>query len=213
MVMAREAVCALLADEQPTQKVLHPGQARAVAAPIALELLRRACEQLLIHDRWHGHDDVLVGRCWDLAVRPLRQAMVPTRRIQWRLPTKAPPTAVDGPPGVGGIQQHGVDHGPAPVCVAGRARYAGGEQPAAHGGQGQTLVADPGKDLTDHLGLVLVDPVARQPASGRTAHVAIAEGSASEDADRARLGEVPLAAPAALQHLGPLVLGRHALQQ
>src|ERR1700758_407259 len=42
--------------------------------------------------------------------------------------------------------------------------------------------------------------------------VAIAERGAREDADSTRLGPVALPAPAALEHLGPLVLGEHALK-
>ena len=132
--------------------------------------------------------------------------------MQRRLPRGAPPAPVDRPPGVGGVQQHGVDHGPAPVRLAGRAGDAGGEQPPAHRGERQALEADPAEDPADHLGPLLVDVVARHTGPGLAAHVAVPERGAGEDADGARPGEVPLPAPAALQHLGALVLGEHPLQ-
>ena len=105
-----------------------------------------------------------------------------------------------------------MDHGPAPVRLAGRARDAGCVQPSAHRGERQALVPDPGEDLADDPGGVLVDLVARLPTAGLAGDVAVAEGRAGQHADGARLSPMPLAAPAALQHLGPLVLRKHPLQ-
>ena len=148
----------------------------------------------------------------NLAEGPLRQAVVSPRRVQRRLPGDAATAAVDGPPGIGRVEQHRMDHGPAPVRLAGRARDAGRVQPPAHRGERQAFVPYPGEDLADHPGGVLVDLVARLPAAGLARDVAVAEGRAGQHADGARLGPVPLAAPAALQHLGPLVFREHPLQ-
>ena len=137
---------------------------------------------------------------------------MPARRVERRLPGDAPAAAVDGPPGVGRVEQHGVDHGPAPMRHTGRARDAGRVEPSAHRGQRQAFVSYPGKDLADHPGGVLVDLVARVPTAGLACDVAVAEGRAGQHAHGARLGTMPLAAPAALQHLGPLVLREHPLQ-
>ena len=85
-------------------------------------------------------------------------------------------------------------------------------QAPADPGQRQALVPDPGEDLAHDPGGVLVDLVAGVSSASLTRDVAVAEGRAGQDADGTRLGAVALAAPAALQHLGPLVLGEHALQ-
>ena len=85
-------------------------------------------------------------------------------------------------------------------------------QASAHPGQRQALVPDPGEDLAHDPGGLLVNLVARVSPAGLARDVAVAEGRAGQDADGAGLGAMALAAPAALQHLGPLVLGKHALQ-
>ena len=134
------------------------------------------------------------------------------RRVQRCLLGDAPAAAIDGLPGVGRVQQHGVDHGPAPMRVAGWAGDLGRAQPPAHRGERQALVAHPGEDLANHAGGVLVDVVARGSPARLARDVAVAVGRAGEDADGARPGAVPLAATAALRHLGPLVLREHPLQ-
>ena len=137
---------------------------------------------------------------------------MPARRSQGRPPGHAPTAAVDGTPGVGGVEQQGVDHGPAPVRAARRARDAGFQQPPAHPGERPALLPDPGEDLADHAGGVVVDVVPRLAAAGLSADVAVTEGRAGQHADGARPGAVPLPAAAALEHLRPLVLGEHPLQ-
>ena len=52
---------------------------------------------------------------------------------------------------------------------------------------------------------------ARHPAALSAAHVAIAEGSARQRADRTGTCGMAATAPAALQDFGPLVFGNHAL--
>src|SRR3954470_13184099 len=73
------------------------------------------------------------------------------------------------------------------------------------------LAADPRKDPSHDPSLVLQDLVAGHAASVSLADIAVAIGCARQNADRALARGVALAAPAALQDLGPLVLGHHAL--
>src|SRR3954468_1633131 len=71
--------------------------------------------------------------------------------------------------------------------------------------------ADPRKDPPHDPSLVPQDLVAGHTASVSLADIAVAIGRARQHADRALACGVALAAPAALQDLGPLVLGHHAL--
>jgi hypothetical protein len=98
------------------------------------------------------------------------------------------------------------------VPVPGRARDVLTEQAPANGGEGQALVPDPGENLADDPGCILIDLVTGSASASLPRDVAIAERGAREDADSTRLGPVALPAPAALEHLGPLVLGEHALK-
>src|SRR4051794_26866869 len=52
----------------PERSEPKEGQALPAAAPVLLELLRRAHEQRLVHDRRHGYRDALVERSRNLAV-------------------------------------------------------------------------------------------------------------------------------------------------
>ena len=104
-----------------------------------------------------------------------------------------------------------VDHRPAPVRLTGRAWNSAVVQAPADPGQRQAFVPDPGEDLAHNPGGLLVNLVARGSSTGFACDVAIAEGRSGQDADSTGLGAVALAAPAALQHFGPLVLGKHAL--
>jgi hypothetical protein len=67
------------------------------------------------------------------------------------------------------------------------------------------------EDLTHHLGLIVDDLVAGLATPDMPVKIAVAVGSAGQHIDAARAGRVFLAAPAALQDLGPLVLRDHAL--
>src|SRR3954452_2471621 len=129
-------------------------------------------------------------------------------RPPWQ--TLAP--TIDCLTGVGRVEQHGVDHSTAPVPAARWARDAVAKQAPADPGECQALVPDPGEDLTDNPGCVLIDLIPGGPSARLTRDVAIAERRAGEDAHGARLGPVALSAPTALKHLGPLVFGEHALE-
>ena len=105
-----------------------------------------------------------------------------------------------------------MDHGPAPVPTTRWARDAVAQQAPAHPGERQALVPDPGEDLADNPGCVLIDLIPGGPSARLTRDITIAERRAGEDADGPRLGPVALSAPTALEHLGPLVFGEHALE-
>jgi hypothetical protein len=98
------------------------------------------------------------------------------------------------------------------MLVPGRAWDALTKQAPANGGEGQALVPDPGEDLADDPGCILIDLVTGSASARLPRDVAIAKRGAREDTDRTCLGPVALPAPAALEHLGPLVLGEHALK-
>src|SRR5215203_51628 len=80
----------------------------------------------------------------------------------------------------------------------------------AHLADADALAADPREDPPHDPSLVLQDLVAGH-AVVSLADIAVAVGCARQNADRALSCGVALAAPAALQDLGPLVLGHHAL--
>jgi hypothetical protein len=73
------------------------------------------------------------------------------------------------------------------------------------------VVADPFEDQPDDPGLLLDNLVPGDPAAVALADVAIAIRRTGQCADRAPLGGMALAPPAALEDLGPLVFRDHAL--
>src|SRR3982751_1459532 len=169
-------------------------------------------EQALAHDRRHRDADVPLGGGGNLSVRPFGQAGVAARRMKGRLPWQALAPTKDGLTGVGRVEQHGVDHGTAPVPTTRRAGDAIAEQAPADPSERQALVPDPSEDLTHNPGCVLIDLIPGGPSARLTRDVAVAERRAGEDADGTALGPVALSAPTALKHLGPLVFGKHALE-
>src|SRR5215210_1310676 len=132
--------------------------------------------------------------------------------MKGRLPRHALAPTIDRLTGVGRVEQHGVDHGTAPVLMTGWAWDTVAEQAPADPGECQALVPDPSEDLADDAGCVLIDLIPGDPSARLTCDVAIAEGCTGEDTDGTRLSTVALSAPTTLEHLGPLVLGEHALE-
>src|SRR3982750_1682149 len=132
--------------------------------------------------------------------------------MKGRLPWQTLAPTKDGLTGVGRVEQHGVDHGPAPVPTTRRAGDAIAEQAPADPSEGQALVPNPGEDLAHNPGCVLLDLIPGGPSARLPRDVAIAERRAGEDAHGPRLGPIALSAPTALKHLGPLVFGEHALE-
>src|SRR5829696_1815428 len=212
VVMTREPIPARLADQQATQKVMDARKALPIAFAVLLQPLCGTREQTFVHDRRHRNANVPLGWGRNLPVRPFWQAVVAARRMKGRLPWQTLAPTIDRLTGIGGVEQHGVDHGTAPVPATGWAGDAVAEQAPADPSERQALVPDPGEDLTDNPGCVLVDLIPGRPSARLPRDVAIAERRAGEDADGTALGPVALSAPTALEHLGPLVFGEHALE-
>src|SRR3954453_8000839 len=212
VVMTREPIPARLADQQAAQQILDARKPLAIAPAVLLQPLCGTREQALAHDRRHRDADVPLGRGGNLSVRPFGQAVVTARRMKGRLPWQTRAPTIDCLTGVGRIEEHGVDHGPAPVPATRWARDAVAEQAPAHPGERQALVPDPGEDLTHNPGCVLIDLIPGGPPARLPRDIAIAERRAGEDADGTALGPIALSAPTALEHLGPLVFGEHTLE-
>src|SRR4051795_6595033 len=212
MVMTGEPISARLAHEQTAQQVLNSRQPLAITFSVLLQPLCGAREELLVNNGRHCHADVPLNWCANLSIGPLWHAGMTARRMQRWLPRQALAATIDGLTGIGRIQQHCMDRGTGPMLVPGRAWDALTKQAPANGGEGQALVPDPGEDLADDPGCILIDLVTGSASASLPRDVAIAERGAREDADSTRLGPVALPAPAALEHLGPLVLGEHTLK-
>ena len=84
-------------------------------------------------------------------------------------------------------------------------------QAPAYLAQAHSIQADPREDETNDVCLRLHHLETRHSAALSSAHVAIPEGSPRQRTDGAGMRGMPAAAPAALQDLGPLVFGDHAL--
>src|SRR3954467_14453515 len=141
----------------------------------------------------------------------LREALLPSRAFRRH------------PPGVMGIWQlrshrsrigRVPENAPHGGSIPGRLAAAGPDalllETPAHLAEADALAADPREDPSQDPSLALQDLVAGHAAVS-LADIAIAIGRARQHADRALARGVALAAPAALQDLGPLVLGYHAL--
>ena len=73
------------------------------------------------------------------------------------------------------------------------------------------LPSDPLEDLAHHTGLLRHDLEAGCPATLVPTEVPVTVGCAGEHTHDASLRAVPLTTPAALEDLGPLILGHHPL--
>jgi hypothetical protein len=75
------------------------------------------------------------------------------------------------------------------------------------------LLADPGKDLAHHLGVVKGDVTARFPAAFLLVHVALAVGRMAQDPAASLLGSIPVALPRRLRsrNAGALVFSTDTL--
>jgi hypothetical protein len=95
------------------------------------------------------------------------------------------------------------------LTSAGRDTLAG--EPAGQLGDRGALVGVAAEQLGDQHSFVL-DDLIRRAGMGVFADVAVAKRGAGEHIDRSGAGAVGLATPVALQDLGLLVLGEHALE-
>src|SRR4051794_28718812 len=209
--LAVVGVPALPADEQPLQQVALATGAPPVAPPVLLELLPGGLEQPAVDQRRDRHAEPFgrrhvvdpVGAAGLLAAAP--------HRPQPDRPRPDPGLAEGGRPGVGGVPEDAPHRRPVPGALAAPGRVALRLQAPTDLADADAVTADPAEDQPDDPGLLLVDLVARAPAAVPLADVAVAVGRPREDADRALARRVPLAASAAFEDLGPLVLGHHAL--
>ena len=209
---AAERAAASLADQQALQQVASARYALAPAAPVFVQLLPHLLEQRRIDQGRDRNGDVVLGRGRDPAGRALGDGRASARRAQRRPPGCRGRLPEHGLADVGGARQQGPDRAAPPLGLSGRTGHAGLEQPPAHRGQADALLADPAEDAPNHLGLGFGHLEVRCPASGLAADIAVAVGRPGQHADRAGLRAVALAAPAALGDARPLVFGEHALQ-
>ena len=103
------------------------------------------------------------------------------------------------------------DGRPVPIALAFRRRNALLFQAPTHLADRQAVTSDPLEHLSNHAGLFEHDLVTRLAVSFAATDIPIAVRRSAEDVDRALTGRVQLAAAAAFEDLGPLVLGHHPL--
>ncbi len=210
---AAQRVAAGLADQQALEQEAHAAETLAPPPPVLVRLRPHLREQRGVDQRRDRDVDPLLGRGQEAAARAFGDRAMAARRSQRRPPRGRgePPEA--GSAGIGGVGEQRRDHAPLPARVAGRAGHAGLEQPLADHSQADALLADPAEDAPDHRGLVLDHLKARHVVPGlAAADVAVAVGCPAQHADRAGLGPVAFAAPAALDDARAFVFGEHALQ-
>src|SRR5262249_43738174 len=142
---------------------------------------------------------------------PARLRLFPSQRSQTR-PTRADPRLAElRPAPVGRVLEDAPDGRAVPVRLALGAGNLLRLQAAADFADRAALQTDPGEELLHHPRVFLVDLVAGTAAALMFADVAVAVGRAAQDVDRPGPRRVPLAAAAAFEDLGTLVLGHHAL--
>ncbi len=112
---------------------------------------------------------------------------------------------------VRGVPEDAPHAGAVPPVFAGAGRHLPRTQAPCDLAEARALLAYPGEDLLHHLRLLGDDLVARLAAALPAADVAVAVGRPAEHVDATALRPMALAPTAALEDLGPLVLGDHAL--
>ncbi len=112
---------------------------------------------------------------------------------------------------VRGVLEDAPHAGAVPPVFAGAGRHLPRTQAPCDLAEARALLAYPGEDLLHHLRLLGDDLVARLAAALPAADVAVAVGRPAEHVDATALRPMALAPTAALEDLGPLVLGDHAL--
>ena len=204
-------VAALPAHDEPLQKVALAMGVLPIAAPVLRQLLAGRLEQLLIDQRRDWHADPLAR---GYVVDPVGSAgllAASTHRAQPDRHRSDPGLAEGRRSSIGGVPENAPHGGPIPGRLAAAGPDALLLETPAGLADADALAADPRKDPSHDPSLVLQDLVAGHAAAVPLADIAVAIGRARQHADRALACGVALAAPAALQDLGPLVLGHHAL--
>src|SRR5215212_10024394 len=203
-------VAALPAHDEPLQEVTLATGVLPIAAPVLCQLLTGRLEQLRINQRRDRDADPL-ARCY--VVDPVGSTglfAASAHRAQPGRHRSDPGLAEGRRSSIGGVPENAPHGAPIPGRLAAPGPDALPQETPAHLADADALPADPRKDPPHDPSLVLQDLVAGH-AAVLLADIAIAIGRARQHADRALARGVALAAPAALQDLGPLVLGHHAL--
>src|SRR5215212_2337539 len=204
-------VAALPAHDEPLQQVTLATGVLPIAAPVLRQLLAGRLEQRLIDQRRDWHADPL-ARCYVVdPVGPAGLFAASAHRAQPGRHRSDPGLAEGRRSRIGGVPEHAPYGRPIPGRLAAPGQDALLLETTAHLAEADALTADPRKDPPHDPSLVLQDLVAGHAAAVSLADIAVAIGCARQYADRALARGVALAAPAALQDLGPLVLGHHAL--
>ncbi len=121
MVMAGEPIAALLADQQAAQQILDARKPLAIALAAGLQLLGDTREEVFVDNRWHRDADVPLSRGEHLPPWPSRQAIVAAWRMQRRPPRHTLAPTIKRLSRIGRVEQHAMDHRPAPVSPPSRA--------------------------------------------------------------------------------------------
>src|SRR5215207_1256860 len=203
-------VAALLAHDEPLQKVALATGVLSIAAPVLRQLLAGRLEQLLIDQRRDWHADPLAWRHVVDPVGPAGLFAASAHRAQPGRHRSDPGLAEGRRSSIGGVLENAPHGRPIPGRLAAPGLDTLAQETPTYLADADALAADPRKDPPHDPSLVLQDLVAGHPAIS-LADIAITIGRARQHADRALARGVALAAPAALQDLGPLVLGHHAL--
>jgi hypothetical protein len=210
--LAVAAVAAPLADDQALKEIAAATAPFATMAPVLLELNLDGLEELGA-DQPGDVDEDPIRRCRiDPRGGATGQLGAAALRAEGpRLEITGARLAEAGRPLVGGVLEIRPDHRAVPGRSAGPRGDAVAVQPPADLTDRASLVAHPLEDLPHDPGLVRHDLIARRAAALMLVDVTVAVGRAAEHVDRAVAGGVLLAPAAALQDLGALVLGDHAL--
>src|SRR5215210_3239576 len=204
-------IAALPAHDEPLQKVALATGVLPVAAPVLRQLLTGRLEQRLLDQRRDWHADPLAWRHVVDPVGPAGLFAAAAHRAQPGRHGPDPGLAEGRRSSIGGVPENAPHGRPIPGRLAAAGPDALLLETPAGLADADALAADPRKDPSHDPSLVLQDLVAGHTASVSLADIAVAIGRARQNADRALARGVALAAPAALQDLGPLVLGHHAL--
>jgi hypothetical protein len=204
-------IAAARTDEESLQQIAAALERDAGAQPILLQLLLDRSKQLLIHQGRHRDGDPLLG--WGSLGGPAAPGL--RRPATWRAQAwllrdgtcASERSATD----IGGILQHVPDGAMGPAGLACPRGHAGRLQPAPHLLQGAAFLSDPGEDLPHHPCLIEDDVETSGAACLLRTHQPITIRGLAEHTHPPSLGRVPLAAPTALEELGPLVFGDHPL--
>ena len=210
---AVERVATLLADNQSLKQPARPATPIALALAALVQLSLHRLEYVGINNRGYRNSDPLLARN-----RSVGAVAVAGRLAAAADGTQAGASGRDhsGAAEHGGspirrIAQHPVEGGGIPVLQSGAGHATHTLQSTASIAQTYPLDADPAKQLSNHLGLVLNDLELGSPTAGMPVDIAIAKRSATHRTDSAGARRMASPTPAAFQNAGALILGDHAL--